>query len=90
MAKGLCFVCDQPFEKGHKCSSTGNQLFLVEVLGDEEETEEEDIFNGEVDFEGEDMTPQISINAMHGHSRFTTMRVNGHKGKKNSTHTNRL
>ena len=35
-----------------------------------------------MEFEGEERTPQISIDAMHGHSGFNTMRVNGHKGKK--------
>ena len=78
MAKGLCFLCDQPYERGHKCSNTGKQLFLVEVLGDEEGVaDEEVVFNGEVEFEAEELTPQISINAMHGHAGFSTMRVNG-------------
>ena len=39
MAKGLCFLCDQPYERGHKCCSSGKQLFLVEVLGEEDEEE---------------------------------------------------
>jgi len=38
IAKGLCYFCDQPFEKGHKCSSKGKKLFLVEVLGEKEDT----------------------------------------------------
>ena len=58
----------------------------MEVLGDEYETEEGDIFNGEVEFEEEDLVPQISINAMSGHSGFNTMRVNGHKGKNDFAH----
>ena len=82
IAKGLCFLCDQPFERGHKCSSLTKQLFLVGVLGDEEETGEEGIFTGEVNFVEEEVEPQISINAMSGHPGFNTMRVNGHKGKK--------
>jgi len=41
MAKGLCFLCDQPYERGHKYSSSTKQLFLVEVLGDDEEEAEE-------------------------------------------------
>jgi len=65
-------------------------LFLVEVLGDEEEVaDEEAVFNGEVEFEAEELTPQISINTMHGHAGFSTMRVNGHKGK-NPAHSDRL
>jgi len=76
------FLCDQPFEKGHKYSSTTKQLFLVEVLGEEEESMEAKIFNGEVEFDDEELVPQISINTMSGHSDFNTIRVSGHRGKK--------
>ncbi|KAJ8448024.1 hypothetical protein Cgig2_028900 [Carnegiea gigantea] len=38
-AKGLCYFCDQPYERGHKCSNKKTQLFLVEIPG---ETNEED------------------------------------------------
>ena len=78
MAKGLCFLCDQPYERGHKCSSPTKQLFLVEVLVEgEEETVGGNTFTGEVEFEEEEVVPQISINAMSGHPGFHTMRVNG-------------
>lgn len=74
------FLCDQPYERGHKCSSPTTQLFLVEVLGDEEDgTAERSVFTGEVEFEEEKVVPQISINTYPG---FNAMRVNGHKGKK--------
>jgi len=33
IAKGLCFLCDQPYKRGHKCSSSRKQLFLVKVSG---------------------------------------------------------
>ena len=82
MAKGLCFLCDQPFERGHKCSSPIKQLFLVEVLGEGEEAGEAGIFKGKVAFDEEELVPQISINTMSGHLGFNTMRVNGHKGKR--------
>jgi len=36
-------------------------------LGEEEEIGEDDIFRGEAEFEDEDLTPQISINAINGH-----------------------
>ncbi|VFQ70632.1 unnamed protein product [Cuscuta campestris] len=32
IAKGLCYYCDQPFHKGHKCSFKEQQLFTVEIL----------------------------------------------------------
>ena len=88
MAKGLCFLCDQPFERGHKCSSPTKQLFLVEVLEDEAEAEAEaeageaGILNGKVEFNDDELVPQISINVMSGHPGFNTMRVAGLKGKK--------
>lgn len=37
MAKGLCYYCDQPFDKGHKCGSKTTQVFLVEVPGEDEQ-----------------------------------------------------
>ena len=85
MAKGLCFICDQPYERGHKCSSVGKQLFLVEVLGEEDEEGETTgtkPFAGEMEFEGAEVTPQLSINAMNGSPGYNTMRVNGDLGKK--------
>ncbi|KAJ8425815.1 hypothetical protein Cgig2_028176 [Carnegiea gigantea] len=30
IAKGLCYYCDKPFERGHKCANRTTQLFLVE------------------------------------------------------------
>jgi len=60
MAKGLCFLCDQPYERHHRRSSSGKQLFSVEVLGEEEEENEHqgvDTFTGEIEFEGAEMLP---------------------------------
>jgi len=33
LAKGLCFFCDHPYEKGHKCNIKKTQLFLIENTG---------------------------------------------------------
>ena len=63
MAKGLCFLCDQPDERGHKCANKGKQLFLIEVLDDKEEKEGQEVFDGTMEFDHEEATPQISINA---------------------------
>ena len=38
--KGLCFYCDQKYFPGHKCSS---QVFLLEVLVDQEGDEQEKV-----------------------------------------------
>lgn len=84
MAKGLCFFCDQTFERGHKCATNGKQLFLIEVLGKEEEEDLElvETFDGKLEFELEEAFPQISIYAMCGNSGFHAIRVNGHFEKK--------
>jgi len=58
MAQGLCYCCDQPFEKGHKCGSKTTQLFLVEVPREEEgECDATNEFSGEIDFDSEDIDP---------------------------------
>jgi len=44
----------------HKCSNIGKQLFLVEMLGEDEDKRELDVidtFAGEIKFEGVKMTP---------------------------------
>ena len=43
IAKGLCFLYDQPFERGHQCAIKGKQLFLVEVLSEDEEVKEDSV-----------------------------------------------
>ena len=82
IAKGLCYYCDQPFDKGHKCGTKGKQLFLVEVMDDMGGEEEVEELGDEDESREEDITPQISINAMNGNMGFQTMRVTGHVGKK--------
>ena len=37
LAKGLCFFCDQPYERGHKCNIKKIQLFLIEIPGKDDE-----------------------------------------------------
>ena len=69
IAKGLCFLCDQPFKRGHKCGYKEKQLFVVEVLGEDEETQVEE----EVD-EEEELIPRLSFSVMNGSSSFWTMR----------------
>ena len=61
MAKGLCYFCNQPFNRGHKCGSKGKQLFFVDVLDEDEEAMEEVIEEPEPVIE--EIEPQISMNA---------------------------
>ncbi|KAJ8425353.1 hypothetical protein Cgig2_021916 [Carnegiea gigantea] len=37
MAQGLNFFCDKPYERAHKCGNKTTQLFFVEVPGEDEE-----------------------------------------------------
>lgn len=37
IAQGLCYLCDKPYEKGHKCGFKEPQLFITEILKDEED-----------------------------------------------------
>ena len=45
IAKGLCYFCDHPYKRGHKCPTKKSQLFLVEVpagTDEEEQLQEEE------------------------------------------------
>jgi len=89
IAKGLCYFCDHPYERGHKCPTKKPQLFLVEVpagadeeehLADEEESPPLD--NQLVGFEMLETEPCIFLQALNGIQGFQTMRVTGYVGKK--------
>lgn len=74
LTKGLCYNCDQKYERGHKCSFKEKQLFTVEIpscLQEDYESEE----NDEVELEISE--PRISVNALSGNQSFSTMRVKG-------------
>ena len=79
IAKGLCYFCDQAYERGHKCKFRENQLFTVEVPGEVEQVMEEDMVEQELVEENE---PCISVNALAGGQNFQTMRVKGLVGDK--------
>jgi len=81
-AKGLCYFCDQPYERGHKCATKSTQLFLVEIPGGSSEAEdgEEGVEReGEpVGFEMLEIEPCISLQAVNGVQGYQTMRLTGH------------
>jgi len=67
---------------GHKCGGKSTQLFQVEVPEcDETEIEDSSEFFEAIDFDLDEIHPQISINAMSVATSFHTMRINGHLGK---------
>ena len=84
MAKGLCYYCDQPFDKGHKCGSKTTQIFHVKVPGKDEHTNADTHeFSREIEFDSGKVEPQLSTNALNKGLGFHTMRINGHtKGRK--------
>ncbi|VFQ67546.1 unnamed protein product [Cuscuta campestris] len=80
-AKGLCYFCDEPYEKGHKCQTRKTQLFLVEIPGDDlANDEEEALLDGHNEFEILETEPCISFHAVNGITGYQTMRVTGHVG----------
>ncbi|VFR03390.1 unnamed protein product [Cuscuta campestris] len=83
IAKGLCYYCDKPFEKGHKCENRETQLFLVEVLG-EEEAEQFELAEAEARVDND---PSISFHAISGGNGYQTMRVTGPAKKNNMAKT---
>ncbi|VFQ84344.1 unnamed protein product [Cuscuta campestris] len=84
IAKGLCYYCDKPYERGHKCSFKEHQLFTVEVpaeLPNQTEVEEELVESPESQYElsekGEGSEACISVQALTGGQSYQTMRVVG-------------
>ena len=37
IVQGLYYLCDKPYERGHKCGFKEPQLFTIEILTDEED-----------------------------------------------------
>ncbi|XP_074378145.1 uncharacterized protein LOC141719664 [Apium graveolens] len=86
IAKGLCYFCDQKYERGHKCKFKEPQLFTVEVPGErvrnfENNWDTEEEGSVELECEGEEAgiveEPLISVNALAGNQNFQTIRVKG-------------
>lgn len=80
-AKGLCFICDEPFTPGHHLKHKRAQLFVIEGEEDSERKDEgnEDVV---VDQEVIEEVPHILVHAMAGSNHFQTMRVTGTYNKK--------
>ena len=83
MAKQLCLYCDQKYTPGHKCSG---QLYSLEIIGDEVESEDEDLVLTEEGVVNSytsliDEPPLISLNALNGVNTYKTMRVRGYVTK---------
>lgn len=80
-AKGLCYYCDEKYTRDHYLKHKKAQLFLLEYDEMEEEiVETEEVLCAEGSTDNE--VAQIYINAISGHTDYTTMRVRGTQGKK--------
>ncbi|XP_019459980.1 PREDICTED: uncharacterized protein LOC109359744 [Lupinus angustifolius] len=70
--KGLCFRCDEPFNRDHKCK---NRQFIM-ILLEEEEDEEEEVDSEEI--EGANLhSLQLSLRAMAGLTSNKSWKVTG-------------
>lgn len=75
IAKGLCYLCDKPYTKGHKCAFKEPQFFTIEVLA-APENEGDEIMD--VEYESQDMEEScISLHALTGEQTYHTMRIVG-------------
>ena len=63
IAKGLSYFRDKPYDQGHKCGFKEPQLFTVEVLGELDESTEDD--RPVEDLEGS-LAACISVQALSG------------------------
>ncbi|KAL2930706.1 Transcription factor bHLH25 [Bienertia sinuspersici] len=87
IAKGLCYYCDKPYSRGHKCSFKEPQLFTVEIMANEEgeslspnsisATSEDGFSDQLIHLEMHETDPQISVHALSGNRNYHTMRVTG-------------
>ncbi|CAO2840780.1 unnamed protein product [Amaranthus hypochondriacus] len=78
IAQGLCYLCDKPYEKGHKCDFKEPQLFTIEVLGDADEEGNEYMDDEYSSLPVQEFDePHISLHALTGEQAFHTMRVVG-------------
>lgn len=84
-AKGLCYFCDQPYDRNHRCKLKQSQLFAIEIPAEDDCEEDEDHIDSIEDesyLAIANMEPCISIYALCGNHAFQTMRVAGYcKGK---------
>ena len=73
IARGLCYYCDKPFEKGHKCDFKEPQLFTVEIPGSSSDNDED----SPLPESPQGTEPCISVHALLGNQSYNTMRLTG-------------
>ena len=85
-SKGLCFNCDNKYNKWHKCGE--KKLFHIDYEDDEEkeqemlEEKEQEMSEGKNQETPEEITPTISCNALAGITTPQTLKIEGYIKKK--------
>ncbi|KAF7811847.1 Transposon Ty3-G Gag-Pol polyprotein [Senna tora] len=78
--KGLCYYCDDKYSLNHKCKPSFSLLVgqeeLDELIG-REAVDEEGAVEGEQQCRNEQLTPEISFNALEGQYHPSTLRLLG-------------
>uniref|UniRef100_A0A803MXW2 Uncharacterized protein n=1 Tax=Chenopodium quinoa TaxID=63459 RepID=A0A803MXW2_CHEQI len=81
IAKGLCYYCDAPYDRNHKCQFKEPQLFTIEIPGlDEVDYVVVQLEEQGVEEEIEHLDPRISCSALTGAQSYHTMRVTARVG----------
>ncbi|KAJ1407468.1 Retrotransposon gag domain [Sesbania bispinosa] len=80
--KGLCYFCHEKFGPGQYCPQRKKMhVFLMETEEEGEVITEEDVIEEKEDSdEGENLV--VSMNAIHGETRYPTLRITGWLGKR--------
>ena len=73
--KGLCFNCDNKYNKGHKCGE--KKLFYIDCEEEEEQKHEQEPSQDENvgSISSEELTPTISCNALAGINTPQTLKI---------------
>ena len=81
-AKGLCFNCDNKYNKGHKCGE--KKLFYIDCEEEEAQEQEQEPSQDEniEAISSKELTPMISCNALAGISTPQTFNIEGYIKKK--------
>ncbi|KAF7818664.1 Transposon Ty3-G Gag-Pol polyprotein [Senna tora] len=78
--KGLCYYCDEKYSLNHKCKPTFSLLLGQEELAEILDNPSQEVIIEEPQDEAEQVTPEISFNALEGQYHPSTLRVLGNYG----------
>ncbi|KAH9615398.1 hypothetical protein KSS87_015381, partial [Heliosperma pusillum] len=75
LKKGECYFCSEPYDINHNCKFKGTQMFAIEIVGVEDDEQEdpgmvEEVEESDLGYEMVGTVPCISMNALSGSSGF--------------------